>query len=163
MSDVFILVVEDEPEVRDAIARDLEPFAAVFRIEVAEDADDAREAMAEARERGDEIALVLADHLLPGEHGTDFLIALHRDADTSSIRKVLITGQAGHDDTIRAINEAKLNHYIAKPWNAEELQAVVSDELTDWVIENAESVLPYVSVLDGPRLMETLRNRPWKH
>jgi two-component system chemotaxis response regulator CheY len=163
MSDVFILVVEDEPEVRDAIARDLEPFAAAFRIEVAEDAADAREAMADVRGRGDEVALVLADHLLPGEHGTDFLIALHQDPETETIHKVLITGQAGHEDTIRAINEAKLNHYISKPWNADELQAVVSDELTDWVIEHAESVLPYVSVLDGPRLMDTLRNRPWKH
>jgi two-component system chemotaxis response regulator CheY len=163
MSDVFILVVEDEPEVRDAIARDLEPFATAFRVEVAEDAADAREAMADVASRGDEVALVLADHLLPGEHGTDFLIALHRDEATSSIRKVLITGQAGHDDTIRAINEAKLNHYVTKPWDAEQLQAVVRDELTDWVIEHAESVLPYVSVLDGPRLMETLRNRPWKH
>jgi len=156
-------VVEDEPEVRDAIARDLEPFAAAFRIEVAEDAADAREAMADVRGRGDEVALVLADHLLPGEHGTDFLIALHQDPVTETIHKVLITGQAGHEDTIRAINEAKLNHYVSKPWNAEELRAVVSDELTDWVIEHAESVLPYVSVLDGPRLMDTLRNRPWKH
>ena len=163
MSDVFILVVEDEPEVRDAIARDLEPFTAVFRIEVAEDAADAREAMAELRSSGNEVAIVLADHLLPGEHGTDFLIALHQDPDTQAIRKVLITGQAGHDDTIRAINEANLNHYITKPWDAERLQSVVSDELTEWVIENAESVLPYVSVLDGPRLMDTLRNRPWKH
>ena len=163
MSDVFILVVEDEPEVRDAIARDLEPFTAVFRIEVAEDAADAREAMAELRSSGDEVAIVLADHLLPGEHGTDFLIALHQDPDTQPIRKVLITGQAGHEDTIRAINEASLNHYVTKPWDAERLQSVVSDELTEWVIENAESVLPFVSVLDGPRLMDTLRNRPWKH
>ncbi len=163
MSDVFILVVEDEPEVRDAISRDLEPFAAVFRIEVAEDAADAREAMADLRAAGNDVAIVLADHLLPGEHGTDFLIALHQDPETSSIRKVLITGQAGHDDTIRAINEANLNHYVSKPWEADELQSVVRDELTDWVIENAESVLPFVSVLDAPRLMDTLRNRPWKH
>ena len=62
-----------------------------------------------------------------------------------------------------AINEASLNHYITKPWEADQLQSVVSDELTEWVIENAESVLPFVSVLDAPRLMETLRNRPWKH
>lgn len=163
MSDVFILVVEDEPEVRDAIARDLQPFATVFRIEVAEDAVDAREAMADADERGDQIALVLADHLMPGELGTDFLVALHRDPATKPIHKVLITGQAGHQDTIRAINEADLNHYVAKPWDPVELQAVVRDELTDWVIANAEDVLPFVSVLDGPRLMETLRNRPWKH
>ena len=163
MSDVFILIVADEPEVRDAISRDVEAFTPVFRVEVAEDAADARAAMEECAARGDRVALVLADHLLPGEHGTDFLIALHRDEATRSIRKVLITGQAGHDDTIRAINEADLNHYIAKPWDPEDLRSVVRDELTGWVIEHEESVLPYVAVLDGPRLMETLRDRPWRH
>ena len=163
MSDVFILVVEDEPEVRDAIARDLEVFTPVFRIEVAEDAEDARAVMAECEARGDQVALVLADHLLPGERGTDFLIALQQDPATQSVRKVLITGQAGHQDTIRAINEADLNHYIAKPWDVEDMRLVVRDVLTTWVIDQEPDVLPYVAVLDGPRLMEALRNRPWKH
>ena len=163
MSDVFILVVEDEPEVRDAIARDLEAFMPTFRIEVTEDAEDARAVLGECAERGDRVALVLADHLLPGERGTDLLIALHRDPATESIRKVLITGQAGHQDTIRAINEAKLNHYIPKPWDGDELRTIVRDELTTWVIDEAPDVLPFVSVLDGPRLMEALRDRPWKH
>ena len=161
MSDVFILVVEDEPEVRDAIARDLEAFVPTFRIEVTEDAEDARVVLEECAERGDRVALVLADHLLPGERGTDLLIALHRDPATEPIRKVLITGQAGHQDTIRAINEAKLNHYVAKPWDGEALRTIVRDELTAWVIDEAPDVLPFVSVLDGPRLMEALRNRPW--
>jgi two-component system chemotaxis response regulator CheY len=163
VSDVFILIVEDEPEVRNAIERDVEVFTPGFRIEVAEDAADARSAMADCAARGDRVALVLADHLLPGEQGTDFLIALHRDPATRSIHKVLITGQAGHEDTIRAINEADLNHYIAKPWQPDELQRVVRDELTDWVIANEEDVLPYMAVLDGPRLMETIRDRPWRH
>ncbi len=163
MSDLFILVVEDEPEVRDAIARDIEPFTPTFGVEVAEDAEDARAAMEDVAARGAQVALVLADHLLPGERGTDFLIALHDDPATQPIRKVLITGQAGHEDTIRAINRANLNHYIAKPWDPADLQDVVRDELTDWVIDHAEDVLPYVAVLDGPRLMDTLRNRPWKH
>jgi two-component system chemotaxis response regulator CheY len=163
VSDVFILIVEDEREVRDAIERDIEVFTPAFRIEVAEDAADARSAMEDCAGRGDRVALVLADHLLPGEQGTDFLIALHQDPETRSVRKVLITGQAGHEDTIRAINEADLDHYIAKPWQPDELQRVVRNELTDWVIANEEDVLAYVAVLDGPRLMETIRDRPWRH
>ena len=36
-----IVVVEDEPEVRDAVLGDLAPFADTVRIEPAEDVDDA--------------------------------------------------------------------------------------------------------------------------
>ena len=160
MSDRFILIVEDERAVRDAIARDIRMFTPAFRTEVTEDAADARAVLAEIAGRGDEVALVLCDHLLPGERGTDCLIALEQDPDTRPMRKVLITGQAGHDDTIRAINEARLDHYIAKPWDPAELQQVVSDELTEWVLANADDVLPYVAILDGARLMERLRTRP---
>lgn len=161
MSDVAILIVEDEPEVREAIGRDLDPFGGVFRLEYAEDAADARAAMADCAARGDRVGLVLCDHLLPGERGTDFLIDLERDPATAPIRKVLITGQAGHDDTIRAINQADLNHYIAKPWLPEDLQAVVREQLTDWVLANVQDVLPFVQVLDGPRLMEGVKDHSW--
>jgi two-component system chemotaxis response regulator CheY len=161
MSRIAILVVEDEPEVREAIGRDLNAFAATFRIEFAEDAEDALEAMAECDASGDRVGLVLADHLLPGQRGTDFLIALNQDPVSAPIRKVLITGQAGHDDTIRAINEANLRHYIAKPWDPIDLQAVVRDQLTEWVLEQERDLLPYVAVLDGPRLLEAMRTRTW--
>lgn len=161
MSRITILVVEDEPEVRQAIGRDLDPFAETFRIEFAEDAEDARQAMAECDASGDRVGLVLADHLLPGERGTDFLIALNSDAATAPIRKVLITGQAGHEDTIRAINEADLRHYIAKPWEPVDLQAVVREQLTEWVLERERDLLPFVAVLDGPRLLEAMRTRTW--
>ena len=161
MTRVSVLVVEDEPEVREAIERDLDSFTPVIGIEMAEDAADARAAMEELQRAGDVIGLVLCDHLLPGERGTDFLIALHRDPATAPIRKVLITGQAGHDDTIRAINQADLRHYIAKPWDPEDLQAVVREQLTDWVIEEGVDPLPLLAVLDGPRLLDTIRDRAW--
>lgn len=161
MSDLTILIVEDENEVRQAIGRDLAPFVGPFRLEYAEDAEDARLALADTQARGERVALVLCDHLLPGERGTDFLIALHGDSETRAIKKVLITGQAGHEDTIRAINEADLNHYIAKPWDPRDLQSVVRDLLTDWVLDEVKDVLPYVQVLDGPRLLDRMTKRAW--
>ena len=44
-----------------------------------------------------------------------------------------MTGQAGLEDTVRAVNEANLDHYIAKPWDAEALQAIVREQLTEYV------------------------------
>jgi two-component system chemotaxis response regulator CheY len=159
MSQIIILVVEDEAEVREAIVRDLQAFEPVFGVETADNVNDARDVVAECRERGDPIGLVLCDHLMPGENGTDFLIELNRDPETEPARKVLITGQAGLPDTIKAINEADLDHYIAKPWTAEQLQSVVKEELTEFVLQGSENLLPYVPVLDGPRLLEAISHR----
>lgn len=161
MSHIAILVLEDEPEVRDAVVRDLEPFAGTFPVEASEDADDARQVIAELRSRGVSVGLILCDHLLPGLRGTDFLVELDRDPNTASMRKVLLTGQAGHDDTIRAINEGGLDHYLAKPWTRDELQRVVRDQLTEFVLTEADDLLPYVNSLDGPRLLEAISDRGW--
>jgi len=154
MSRLVILCIEDEDEVRDAVVRDLEVFEPTFLVEMAEDADDARQVVQEIEAAGDEIALVIADHRLPGTQGTDFLIELHGKAETERARKVLLTGQAGHEDTIRAINQADLDHYISKPWTPEDLHSVVREQLTEYVLRNSEDVLPFVAVLDGARLLQ---------
>ena len=162
MSDITILVLEDEPEVRAAIARDLEIFADYFRIEL-----ERRGRRCPGGHRGRsgrtaaEVGLILCDHLLPGLRGTDFLIELDRDPATAPMRKVLLTGQAGHEDTIRAINEGGLDHYIAKPWTVDELHAVVREQLTEYVLTETEDLLPYVNILDGPRLLEAISERGW--
>ncbi len=152
-----ILVVDDEPEVRDAVVGDLEPFADVVRIEPAEDVEDAWEVVAEVEDDGDVLALVLADHRMPGTTGVDMLIAMEDDERTAVARKVLVTGQADQADTIRAVNEAGLDHYVAKPWRPQDLQAVVRDQLTDFVLVTGMDPLPHLRALDGARAMEMLR------
>ncbi|MCH7228065.1 response regulator [Haloferula sp. A504] len=157
MNQIAILSIEDEPEVREAIRRDLRPFEKQFRIEVSEDISDAREAIAQIEQDGDRIGLVLADHRLPGETGVDFLTKLHADGSHYPVRKVLLTGQADQQDTIRAINEGGLHHYIAKPWEPETLVTIVRDELTEYVLRSEDiDAMPYVAILDGPRLLEKI-------
>ena len=154
MSELVILVVEDEAEVRAEIVRDLEPLAVQVRVDEADDVDDALAALAECTDAGDHVGLILADHRLPGRSGVDLLVSLHGDPPTRPIRKVLITGQAGHGDTIRAINEAGLSHYIAKPWDPDELVAVSRDQLTSYVIDAGLDPLAYLQALDAPRLLD---------
>ncbi len=153
MKKIAILCVEDEPEVREAVIRDLQPFAAAFRIEAAEDVADAREVLQELAEEGVALGLALCDHMMPGESGVEFLVSLQAEAAYQGARKVLITGQAGLEDTVRAVNEAQLHHYIAKPWQPDALAAVVKEQLTEYVIGHADDLKPYVAVLDGARLM----------
>ena len=157
MMKLAILIVEDEPEVRDALERDLDSFQGVCRIEVADSAEDARLAIDEIDEDGDVLALVLADHRLPGESGVDFLIALASDEQTADTRKVLVTGQADQEDTIRALNEASLDHYFTKPWNAQELVDEVREQLTDYVISMGIDPLPHMRALDAVRVMDAIR------
>lgn len=154
MSELVILVVEDEPEVRDRIVRDLSVFTRRIRIDQADDVDDAEAALADARAAGDRVGLVVTDHRLPGRTGVDLLAALHADPSTRPIRTILITGQAGHQDTIRAINEAALDHYVTKPWDADELVAVARDLLTRFVVDTGLDPLPYLADLDSERLLE---------
>lgn len=152
-----ILSLEDEADVREALERDLEDLWSRVRLEVAEDADDAWSAVEDVVADGDELALVLSDHRLPGRSGVDFLVELVKDPRFASTRTVLVTGQADLDDTIRALNEAGLDHYIGKPWEPEELRRVVREQLTDYVLETGVDPLAYLPVLDGVRVMEALR------
>lgn len=155
-----VLVLEDEPPVRTAIARDLAEFAGTVRVELAESVADAWEVIGEIVADGDVLALILSDHRLPGTTGVDFLISSTHDPRTGSARRVLVTGQAGHQDTIRAINQGKLHHYIAKPWDPGDLQQVVRDQLTTFVLENGIDPLIALPALDATRAMTALRHRP---
>ena len=56
-----------------------------------------------------------------------------------------------------AVNQAGLDYYIGKPWDPDELRAAVRDQLTEYVLESDVNPLPYVSVLDGVRVMEAIR------
>lgn len=154
-----LLCVDDEPVVLDAVVRDLAPFEDAFRIETALSAADARDIVAGLADRDQQLALVLCDHLMPGVTGTDFLIALNADPATKPARKLLLTAQAGHEDTIRALNQGGLDHYIAKPWQPDALRSVIRDQLTDYVIERRLDPMPYLSILDTGRLAEALRQR----
>lgn len=155
-----VLVIEDEPPVRTALARDLAEFAGTIRIELAESVDDAWEVIDEISNDGDVLALILSDHRLPGASGVDFLVSSMADPRTRDARRVLVTGQAGLQDTIRAINDGHLDHYIAKPWDAAELKTIVRDQLTTFVLDNGIDPLIALPALDGVRAMEALRRRP---
>lgn len=154
---ISLIVIEDEQEVREALKRDLKVFAGSARIELCEDAEDAWQAVEEISQDGDILAIALCDHRLPGRSGVDFLCEMMQDQRTKHAKKVLVTGQADQQDTIRAINEAKLDHYIAKPWDAKGLVNVVRTLLTEYVIENDIDALPHMKVLDQAAIQDAIR------
>lgn len=154
---IYILVVEDEPDVLDSIVRDISSFEAFFPIEMADAAEEARELIQEILESDHEIGLILCDHVLPGDNGVELLVEMQKSEDTARTRKVLITGQAGLQETVRAVNEADLKHYISKPWQKEELVDIVRELLTEYVLKNVKNPLPYMQILDSERIAEFIR------
>ena len=152
-----ILILEDEPEVRHALERDLRPFADRFPIEAAETYEDAWDVVEEIVDSDDQLALVLSDHRLPGRDGVDFLISVTNDDRVADAKKILVTGQAYLDDTVRAVNNAHLDYYVAKPWDPDQLCEVVRELLTDYVLENDVDPLYYMRDLDEERVLDVWR------
>jgi thioredoxin reductase (NADPH) len=131
-----LLTVDDDVAVSQALARDLRrQYAQRFRIVRAESGQGALEILRELRLGDEEVAVLLADHRMPGMTGIEFLEQsreLYPEA-----RRVLLTAYADTDVAIRAINKVHLHQYLLKPWSPPELQLYpVLDELTEnWLEE----------------------------
>ncbi|MDG2932760.1 response regulator, partial [Vibrio parahaemolyticus] len=108
MTKYLILCVDDEREVLDSVLQDLAPFEENFVVEGAESVTEARQVIEEMAEEEVQLALILCDHIMPEQTGISFLIELSQNGDTKAARKVLLTGQAGLEDTVEAVNNASL-------------------------------------------------------
>ncbi len=156
MNKYLILCVDDEREVLDSVFHDLAILEEHFMIEAAESVDEAKEVLADAITDHIPLALILCDHIMPGEKGIDFLIELKQQPETRKARKILLTGQAGLEETIQAVNNASLDFYISKPWNGDKLKEIVIDQLTTYIIENEKDLMPWIRVLNTERIMQAL-------
>lgn len=94
---------------------------------------------------------------MPGQTGVDFLIDLKKDPRFRDTRTILLTGLATHQDTIRAINQAGIDHYIEKPWKSETLTGFVKELLTHFILDKGMGYEPYLPVLDKSVLFHRLR------
>lgn len=66
-------------------------------------------------------------------------------------------GQAQLEDTVVAVNEADLDHCIAKPGDRSDVEATVRDLLTSYVANMGIDPLPHVAALDQVRVMDLIR------
>jgi len=132
-----ILAVDDDPEVLNAVDRDLrQHFRADYRVIKVGSGRHALETTQQLKQRGNPVALFLVDERMPEMTGTQFLkeaIKLYPDA-----RKVLLTAYADTETAILAINQIGLDHYLLKPWEppAERLYPVLDDLLGDWMAKS---------------------------
>lgn len=133
LSKPVLLTVDDDPGVSRAVARDLRRrYAESYRIVRADSGPQALDALSELRLRGDDTAMLLADHRMPEMTGVEFL---ERAMDLFPFaRRVLLTAYADTEAAIRAINVVDLDHYLLKPWNPpeEKFYPVIDAQLEAW-------------------------------
>ena len=157
MEKINIICVDDQQEVLDSVMRDLRVLSPLVRLEEASGVADCLRLLDQIDEDGDYVALVISDQVMPGESGTDLLAKVAADRRFSRTRKVLLTGQATHADTINAINEGQVDNYVEKPWVPENLLATVKRLLTLYILESGIDYKPYMSILDSATLFAKLR------
>jgi two-component system chemotaxis response regulator CheY len=73
------------------------------------------EMMRDIQEDNEQIALIMTDQMMPDMKGIDFLKEAKKITPDSM--RVLLTGYAGMDSAIVAINENVLHNYLTKPIN----------------------------------------------
>jgi thioredoxin reductase (NADPH) len=133
MAKPVILAVDDDPEVLQAVARDLRrEYGDRFRIIRADSGISALDVVQQLKLRNEPISLFLVDQRMPQMGGVEFL----EQAMTvfPEAKRALLTAYADTDAAIRAINGARLDYYLLKPWDPpeERLYPVLDDLLDDW-------------------------------
>ncbi len=156
METINIICVDDQPEVLDSVMRDLRPLTPYVRLEDATSVDECKALVDQIDADGDHVALIISDQVMPGASGVDLLRAITSDRRFTKTRKVLLTGQATHGDTIEAINDCRIDNYIEKPWQPEKLLSVVKRLLTLYVTDAGMDPAPLMPVLDQMTLLSKL-------
>jgi len=131
-----ILVVEDEPQVQELVAVNLEHAGhRVLRAATAEEAETSIR-----RELPD---VLILDWMLPGESGVTFTRRLRSDERTRDLPILMLTARAMEQDKVSGL-EAGADDYLTKPFSPKELAARIkavlrrrAPELADDVVEVA--------------------------
>ena len=136
-----IVCVDDEEGVLRVLRAQLGArFGHEAQVLTARSGDEAVALFDELSRDGESIALVIADQIMPGMKGVELLEIVNRRLPTTM--KILLTGQAGLDAVIDAINRAHLNQYISKPWDETAVLLAVENLLRQYrlVHENQQLI-----------------------
>lgn len=141
------LVVDDEPDILDAIQR---LFRKDYRVFTAHSAAEALEIVQQ-----ESIQVVMSDQRMPRRSGIELLAELH---DTRpDIVRVLFTGYSNIEHVIDAINEGHVYRYISKPWKPAELRLFVAQAF-DYYDDRQERRSLVKQLQDGNEHMEKQLN-----
>lgn len=119
-SNANLLLVDDEENILRSLQRVLrkEPYAV-------RTATSGEEALALLNDQ--KFDLVISDSRMPGMDGPTLLSEIKKKWPWCI--RILLTGYADINSTIKAINDGQIYRYISKPWDDEELKLVIRQAL----------------------------------
>jgi len=133
MAKPVILAVDDDVSVLEMVVQDLRrQYGASYRIQRAASGQAALDICEQLKKRGDTVALFVSDQRMPGMSGVEFLGKAM--VPFPNAKRALLTAYADTEAAIQAINTAKINYYLTKPWDPpeERLYPVLTDLLESW-------------------------------
>lgn len=133
MNEPIIFCIDDDTQVLRAITRDLKAhYRPEFKVLSTSSIKEALDSLLELKNKGETIAVFVADQRMPEMDGVSFLVkALEFYPEA---KRVLLTAYSDTDAAIKAINEVKLDYYLMKPWDPpeEKLYPIIDDLLEEW-------------------------------
>ncbi len=115
-----LLVIEDEPGLREFFRRSLQPR---YHVEVAVDGPSGLKKVASFRPD-----LILCDVMLPGLSGFEVARSLAADRELRGIPLILVTSLASIDSKVEGLAAGAVD-YLLKPFSVRELEARVEAQL----------------------------------
>ncbi len=126
-----ILVVDDEPEILHTFQFN---YRNDFSILVAGDAESALAVL-----QSTDVAVVVADHRMPGRSGVELL------ADARRLRpdalRIILTGYTDMETLVRGVNEGAIYRYVTKPWDSAELRVILRRAIETFATTRRRRVL----------------------
>lgn len=135
-----ILLVDDEPNVIKALERSLldEPYT----FHAAASGEEALQQLAGSRR----FKVVISDERMPGMDGAE-LLSLIKNRYPETVR-ILLTGYASIESTMRAVNSGEIYRFFTKPWSDMELKLSLRSAIEKFDLEE-----------ENRRLLKTVKHQ----
>ncbi len=127
-----ILLVDDEKNVIASLKRSL--FDESYRIVAAGDGEEGLDLL-----RGERVKVVVSDEHMPGMSGADFLAEVRKRYP--DIIRTMLTGHAGLDTTMNAVNRGEIYRFFTKPWNDYEIKLAIRSAMEKYDLEAENRLL----------------------
>ncbi|TAE23984.1 MAG: hybrid sensor histidine kinase/response regulator [Candidatus Kapaibacterium sp.] len=122
------ICIDDEEMVLESLQMELsECLGEECDIEVAQSGKEAVTLVRELMEKGEHVAVVICDYIMPEMKGDETLIGIHNIQP--NIVSIMLTGQSSTDGITNAINNANLYRFVNKPWQGAHLSGIVREAL----------------------------------
>ena len=146
-----ILLVDDEPNVLSALRRELadEPYGIVTAL----NGEEALNLVA-----AQTFKVIISDERMPGMDGASFLEAAKEIAPASV--RMMLTGHASIDATMRAVNNGEIYRFFTKPWNSHELKQSIKSAIERFDLEDENRRLLKVVKRQSQELRALETNHP---